>query len=219
LKEGVHIHKAAWQVAADGDAVISSVQALDFSSDEVPSLIFIRPKSAKRRNFATVYIPTAFLAGQLASRVLVDSELHKLFSRLTIHPDNWTASRWLYENFVHAQLTTPRELEVLDNEENKVIIHKKWKFIPRPVALLGETVPPLYWRPAQGDFPGIDAVLRTGTETWAIQVTVGNRYGTAEEGLAEILDALGDKAKHEMRLLIVGPDTQMVRSAVTGMTP
>jgi hypothetical protein len=95
--------KAAWQVAADGDAVISSVQALDFSSYEIPSLIFIRLESTKRRDCARVYIPTAFLAGQLASRVLIESELQKLFSQLTIYPDNWTRSRWLYKNIVYAQ--------------------------------------------------------------------------------------------------------------------
>jgi hypothetical protein len=120
---------------------------------------------------------------------------------------------------VHAQLTTPGEVQAVDNMGKKSVIQTTSKFVPGLVSILKVTLPPLYWRPAQSNFPGIDAVLRTVTETWAVRVAIGNRHGTAKQGLEKILDTLGHKVKHKMRLLVVGPDTQRVQSVVSRMKP
>jgi hypothetical protein len=221
---GKNIERAAKHIAKNSSTVIGSIKNLDFGADDtLSSLIFIRPESKEKRNIAAVYIPTIFLINALTSAAadLNNLELHQLFSRLTMHPTTRTTAGWLYENFVHARLTTPGEVQAVDNMGKESAIQTTSKFVPGLVSILNETPPPLYWRPAQSNFkfPGIDAVLCTDTETWAIQVTIGNRHNTAEKGLEEILDVLGRELKCEMRLLIVGPYARRVKSVVRQMNP
>jgi hypothetical protein len=224
-KEKAHnnrIKTAAKYVAKNGSTVMDSIKDLDFGSDAtLSSLVYIRPESNENRDLIMIFIPTAFLIGELTfvATYLNHLELHKLFSQLTMHPNTRTAAGWLYENFVHARLTTPGEVQAIDNMGKESVIQTTNKFVLGLISILRKASPPLYWRPSQSHFPGIDAVLHTDTETWAIQTTIGNRHGTAEKGLEQILGVLGDKVKRKIRLLIVGPDARRVQSVVRRMKP
>jgi hypothetical protein len=70
-----------------------------------------------------------------------------------------------------------------------------------------------YWQPQESNFPGVDALIRTGNVVWVLQSTMSHSHKDATQGLNRIFDILRSKTCIKWRLVMVGPDKNFAESA------
>lgn len=70
-----------------------------------------------------------------------------------------------------------------------------------------------YWRPGeQQNFPGVNAIIRSGNIVWALQFTISTSHKPATEGLDRLYKDMNHKTDVDWRLVIVGPDLDAAKS-------
>lgn len=235
------IRRAASRIAHNMHATCFSLQELDFStgsddSDEVlSSVIFVKPASRDDdlgRGQPALYIPTKYLAQELAAHLVAadDASQHRFFAWMSGHPSSRPAAGWIFENYMHAYLTSPTSSAVaLDGTLSIPIVSN---IAAGTLVGLRASEPPFYWRPSSvnPDFPGIDAVVHTGTDVWVLQATtgIGSTRRTPAEGLQKLAEEISagpspspstqsnipESTESSMRFVVVGPDMQAARSVV-----
>ena len=182
------VNTAATDLAGNFSAIFPQLDRLNF--DEVSSMIFtIKPKTS--RSLHTWTIPTSFLAqtfGLAMSRQAADQK-NTLFRMLSSHPSFCDAGGRLFEHYAHNQLSEPGRKPLLAySPDGKVCC------IPVPAKLIAGTTtlnhiqPPhnFYWRPVNSNFEGVDAIIRSGNDVWALQYTISRTHKSATKGLIDI---------------------------------
>jgi hypothetical protein len=218
---------ATSHIAHGGIALLNSLHTLNFPStlNQTPSsLIFVRPFSKENRSQTKLFIPTLFLEKKLALAIaeVDNAQLQTVFSWMSGHSLTRTAAGWMFENFVHAWLTSKgNKIAVFNEDDHSTFIQTTTHSIPGTLDALRAHFanPPLYWRPSQNNFPGIDAVLCTGSEIWAIQATIAYKHSSAEQGLQKLLQTLGNSVIGQLRLLVVGNNTGNAQVVLKNMKP
>jgi hypothetical protein len=206
------ISAAARKLVTGGDSIFSQIEALDFSDKTVPSnLIFVRPQSPTERYLYRLVIPTPWIARALATAVtgVQNAPQHIFFLRMSMHPSTRATAGWIFENLMHARLTSnDGSVPGYDHARQPCSIPTTTTPVPGTNQGLESSASDFYWRPGHASFPGIDAVLRRGTEIWGFRSTISCRHGSIEEGLQAVANRLGSHDVHgqpwRWHLVIVG---------------
>jgi hypothetical protein len=214
------ISAAARKLVTGGDSIFSHIGALDFSDKTVLSnLIFVRPQSPAERYLYRLVIPTPWIARALATAVIgvQNAHQHTFFLGMTMHPSTRAAAGWIFENFMHARLTSnDGSVPGYDHARQPCLIPTTTTLVPGTNQGLESSASDFYWRPGHAGFPGIDAVLRRGTEIWVFRSTISYRHGSIEEGLPAVANHLGSHDVHgqpwRWHLVIVGSSREEAES-------
>jgi len=119
-----------------------------------------------------------------------EAQQHAVFAMLNSHPTLRAPAGWMFENMAHvvvANSQRPRlEIYYKDNKEYNMPAPEV--MISGNSALRGikRAFRPFYWQPRETNYEGVDAVLRLGSDVWALQYTVSRSHRAATEGLNEI---------------------------------
>lgn len=135
---------------------------------------------------------------------------------LSSHPSLRAAAGWMFEHYAHVYLSNPTRIPLkayLPNELNPHHIPVPAKMIAGSTKL--KTIQPphkFYWRPAEPNFKGIDALIRIDDIVWALQYTISGSHGSATNGLTKVYDAMNHKTGVQWRLVIAGPELRAAES-------
>jgi hypothetical protein len=215
------IDLAATDVAEDVGKTLRCIKDLDFSSSaRTPLALFFITPGQMRTSRPLLVVPTPYLASKLGRAIIGTANAFTVqsFSALCAHPSSRATAGWIYENYMHAYLTTPdAEITVVDDRGYRIEV-KGASIVEGTLDALKTSIPPFYWRPSTSDFVGADAVIRVNSDIWAFQVTIGSRHGPTNKGLAALVNTLGAKSKETLRwhLVIIGPKLDDVQNVCEG---
>ncbi len=122
----------------------------------------------------------------------------------------------MFEHYAHNHLSKS-ECNTLEAYSLDGTVHH----IPVPATMIaGSTAlkqiqPPhhFYWRPVQPSFKGINAIIRSGDNVWALQYTISKEHKDAIDGLNEIRDGMNHKEDVKWHLVMVGLDLKDAKEA------
>ena len=61
-----------------------------------------------------------------------------------------------------------------------------------------------FWRPVKSNFKGVDAIIRSGDDVWALQYTISREHKPATDGLIEIRRGMNYIRNVKWHLVMVG---------------
>ena len=161
-------------------------------------------------------IPTPFLRrtfGLAMSRQGEAQQDTTFFRILNGHLSFREAGRWLFGDYAHNRLSELEREPLKAYSPDGTVYH-----IPVPAKMIvGFTAlkniqPPhnFYWRPVKPNFKGINALIRSGNNVWALQYMI-NKFAT--DGLIEIRDRMNHKEIVKWHLVVVGPNLSNAKAA------
>jgi len=122
---------------------------------------------------------TAFLVMTLALALCrsADAQQHAVFDS---HPSLRSPTGWIFENMAHvvvANLNRPR-LEIYNKAQKEYFMPAPEEMISGNSALrsIKRGFRPFNWRPRESNYEGVDSVLRSGYDVWALQYTVSRSH-------------------------------------------
>ena len=204
------------KLAHNFSTIFSDHENLNFSFDEI---FILKPDLLVSRQSPILTIPTAFLFITLGIAVSRQTMALKqcFFTTLRDHPHLGSPAGWLFKNYAHICFSAPNYtpfVGYLPNDPNPHTISTARQIITGSTKLKNIQGPfNFYWQPREPHFPGVDAIIRSGDIVWALQFTISSSHKPATEGLNWLYKVMNHKTDVDWRLVIVGPDLDVAKSA------
>ncbi|KAH0839357.1 hypothetical protein J3R83DRAFT_40 [Lanmaoa asiatica] len=215
------VHTAALRAARSSSTLLPSLEELDIK-ESGPSLIFFAlPKKddaghINRRLPPLACVPTPTLVNALAKalqRQNLDTRV-AFFQIMEAHPGTRRDGGNIYKKWLHPFFLGGRTIKPhwhVESNSLPATIETTKTALPSTKGALRNTQPPFYWIAPTVNFPGIDSVLVTENEIFAIQVTIAFDHPSPQEGLDKPRDLLPQALKKlEWRMLYVGPEETQI---------
>ncbi|KAF8330992.1 hypothetical protein F5887DRAFT_895307, partial [Amanita rubescens] len=189
------VNTAAFALASKLSA-LPDLDNLDFS--DISSKIFtVTPKNNLSRGEHTLTIPTSFLSqtfGSAMSRQAA-AQQHTFFRMLKSYPAFCGAGGCLFKVYGHNRLSDPTRQPLEAHSPDGVYhIRAPAKMIAGNTALKSMQEPfNFYWRPAEPNFEGVDAIIRFENHVWALQYTISKNHRAATNGLIKVRQEMNHK--------------------------
>jgi hypothetical protein len=217
-----NVQVAATKFARDSSKSFQELLELDFSSKDVSSKIFtLRPHNSGSRHLPALTILTPFLLKTLAVALSRDAaaQQHRVFTMLNSHPTLRAPAGCMFENMAHVFAADPERSPLQITTRNTKGDIKGT--IPAPKVMISgndslrHILSPyqFYWRPREPNFKGVDAIIRHGSNVWALQYTVSRAPRAATDGLSEVHKIMNFISGVKWHLVMVGSTRLEAESA------
>lgn len=159
-------------------------------------------------------IPTDYLRTIFEDRrATLSTDLSvQLFEALSTHALTRTSVGWRHEFNVHKRLCTiEKPLDIVRSGERRPIQPSSRLLAGTLLALseieAGES---FYWIPSVANFPGVDGVLATGQDLYAVQANVASKHVSPAKGLKKVWTTMGAEVRgqYNWHVVFITRDTE-----------
>ncbi|KAH7886431.1 hypothetical protein F5I97DRAFT_1928284 [Phlebopus sp. FC_14] len=220
------IQKAASNAVIACDDFIRAIESLAVDKSVPSSIFFIKPMEDNDghvyRRRPVTYVPTPRIADELAVALRNKDKAIKIafFRSMESHPTTRQSGGFIYENWFHSLFASGEVVEcqwyiTAGSVSLPDTLQTPTGMAPLTLDGLKFTMPPFYWVPPTSNFPGINSVLVTENEIFAIQITLSYDHTSPQVGLDHLRNlVLMDKKSLPWRVLVVGLEEEHVLSAI-----